>query len=511
MAEDVAKPGAPDINEIASSRDGRDITRPFFGPLQQPQDTVLGSLGQRWEAYREIRRDGQVHATFQQRRLAIVGRPLIVEPGRDDAISKAAAEHLQANLDDIAFDRATKGMSWGFFYGFSVGECMWGYRDGKIWLEQVKVRTPWRFRFGDAGDLRLLTRTNTYNGEPMPERKFWVMTSGADNDDEPYGLGLAHQLYWPAYFKKQGLAFWLRALEKFGGPSVHGTYPPGTPPEDQAKLLAAATALRMDGAVITPDGMGLNLLEAVRGTVDQSSFLRQMNAEISKIVIGQTMTTDDGASLAQGKVHQDVKEEVTDADVEELCESFQQGPARWLTEWNFPGAAIPVLMRPSPEDQERAADLRNKNADTVKTMGDAGFEPDEETLKEQYPGWRAKPEPKVETPPQGAVVPPAGGGQVVPLRAAFAEASAERDAIDAYVDQLDWEPLIAPIAQAAGDLVRGAASLEDAADRMVELFTSPAGAAFAEHLARALFEAGLAGQAGEAISEREARAQAAAS
>jgi phage gp29-like protein len=500
MEEAAAAKVRPVTQEIATSGDGRDITKPFQGPLALSEDSVLKSLGQRWEVYREIRRDGQVHATFQQRRLAIVGRPLIVEPGRDDRNSRKAAEHLQANLDAIAFDRATKGMSWGFFYGFSVGECMWTVRDDKVWLDQVKVRTPWRFRFTPAGELRLLTLKNTWSGEELPARKFWVMASGADNDDESYGLGLGHQLHWPVYFKKQGLAFWLRALEKFGGPSVVGKYPPGTPPEEQTKLLAAAQALRVDGAVIIPDGMMLDLLEATRGTVDQSTFLRQMNAEISKIVIGQTMTTDDGSSLAQGKVHQDVKEEVTDADVEELCESFEQGPARWLTEWNFPGAATPKLRRPSPEDDERVSKLAKERAETVKIMGEAGFEPEPDRVGEMYPGWRRKPEPAATPqalPPEPEPTAAAAGNP----EPAFAARDPDIDPVDAFVDELDWEPLVAPIVAEVEALVAAAPDLVTAAARLAEIFTSGADSAFAEHLGRALFEARLAAEAG--VTPRE--------
>ena len=40
--------------------------------------------------------------------------------------------------------------------------------------------------------------------------------------------------------------------------------------------------------------------EQARGTVDQATFYKFCNGDISKTVLGQTMTTDDGASLAQG-------------------------------------------------------------------------------------------------------------------------------------------------------------------------------------------------------------------
>ncbi|MFN3513448.1 MAG: DUF935 domain-containing protein [Phenylobacterium sp.] len=513
MAETEAVPAKPEMQEIATSADGRDITKPYFGPLLEPEDTVLRGLGGRWEAYREIRRDGQVHSTFQQRRLAIVARPLIVEPGADDAASKAAAQQLQENLDAIAFNRATKGMSWGLFYGFSVGECMWEVRDNKVWLKTVKVRTPWRFRFTPDGQLRLLTRKDAFRGEQLPDRKFWVMSSGADNDDDPYGLGLAFHLYWPVYFKKMGLSFWLRALEKFGAPTTVGTYPAGTSAADQAKLLAAAMAIRLDGAVIKPEGTVLEMLEAKRGTVDQATFYRFCNSDISKVVLGQTMTTDDGASLSQSEVHMDVREELTDADVEELCESFEQGPARWLTEWNYPGAATPKLRRPSPEDAERASKLTKEKAETYKTMREAGFEPEDARLAEDFPGWRRRAPPQLVAAPapeaRPAFAEAAIGGMKEQLRAMFAEA-APPDAIEAFVDELDWEPLIEPVVAAAEEIVRTSPTLEAAGERLVGLYGSPVFAEFTERLAEAVFQARMAGEAGLGLSDREDRAQAAA-
>lgn len=512
MADPAATPASPETNEIATSSDGRDITLPFFGPLANPQDTVLRGLGGRWESYREIRRDPQVHSTFQQRRLAIVSRPLVVEPGRDDAASKAAAQQLQENLNDIAFDRATKTMSWGFFYGYAVGECMWSRRDGKVWLDKIKTRTPWRFRFANEGGLRLLTRQSPFHGEQMPDRKFWVMSSGADNDDDPYGLGLAHQLYWPVYFKKMGLSFWLRALEKFGAPTAVGSYPAGTSVDDQKKLLAAAMAIRIDGAVIKPDGTTLELLEAIRGTVDQATFYKFCNGDISKVVLGQTMTTDDGASLSQSQVHMGVRDELTDADVEELCESFQQGPARWLTEWNYPGAAIPILRRPSPEDAERVSKLTKERAETVKTMGEAGYEPEEPKLKELFPGWRKKAAPAPVTP----IVPPpafaeagsAAGRLRERLAVMFADVAASGNAVDAYVETLDWEPLMSPIADAVEEVVRGSADLAEAADRLVEVFTSAAPAAFTDRLAEVLFQGRAAGRQGVGLKDGQQADQA---
>lgn len=502
VASSDAPPAKPSFTEVAVSVGGVDITIPFMGALREVQDTVLNRLGNNYRVYRELRRDDQVHACFQQRRLALTSRPLLIEPGGDDAASIAAADFLRDNLAQIPFDRACDKMLWGAFYGHSVAECMWENRDGKVWLAKPKVRLPWRFRYAMDGSLRLLTLSNMHEGQPVPDRKFWTSSWGADNDDDPYGLGLAHQLYWPVFFKKQGLSFWLRALEKYGAPSTIVKYPSGSDKAVQNSALQVARQLRLDGAAAVPEGMIVELLEAARGTVDQATFLRQMNAAIAKIILGQTMTTDDGASLSQSQVHMEVREELTDADAELLCESFQTGPAAWLTSWNFPGAKIPFVRRPSAEDEAAKADLERKQAEASRAKAeafkahiDAGLEPESDEVVEAMvgPGWKFRKKP--------AAAPPAS-----PIAPAFSEASPPRDAIDDYVDALDWEEVVRPLRDQVVAFVEGQPDLQAAADQLGALLANPGGAQLVERLGRVLFEARAGGRAGGAISAQMAQA-----
>lgn len=501
-------PRKPEAGEVAASRDGLDITVAFIGALMHVQDSVLRRLGSNYEVYRELRRDGQVHATFQQRRLALRSRRLVVTPGGEDDASIAAADQLRRNLGAIGFDRACGMMMWGAFYGFSVAECLWELKDGKVWLKRLPVRTPWRFRWTQSGELRLLTRASMIDGEPVPPAKFWTTSWGADNDDDPYGLGLAHQLYWPVYFKKHGLAFWLRALEKFGAPTALGKYPPGSDKRVKEELLAAAARMRLDGAVVIPEGTTLELVEATRGTVDQHQFNRAMNGEISKIVLGQTMTTDEGASLSQSEVHLEVREELTDADAEELCESFQTGPAAWLTQWNFPGAATPVITRPAAEDEEGAAALISVKAAAVSAMRAAGYEPEEETAAALFgPGWRPAGPPAGQTAAPDAAIPPF---PAFARASAFAKASADGsagrpafaghahgpDAAGRFVAGLDWEPLMEEPLAFIERFLGECESLEEARDRLPGLLASMPVDRLQGRLAAAAFEARINGAEG---------------
>jgi phage gp29-like protein len=253
-------------------------------------------------------------------------------------------------------------------------------RDGsQIVLDAVKVKKQKRFAFDKESRLRLLTIENPL-GMELPERKFWWFSTGADNHDDPYGLGLAHYLYWLVLFKRGGMRFWLNFLERFAQPVPHGTYPPETPDEEQKKLLKALQALVRDGGVITPEGMKIDFLEAKRsGTADYSTLLDKMNAAISKVVLSQTMTTDDGSSYSQAKVHQGVKLEVIKADADLICNSFNRSIARWLTEWNFPGAEPPRVWR----RVEVEANLKEL-AERDKIIFEMGYRPNLDYIQETY-------------------------------------------------------------------------------------------------------------------------------
>jgi Mu-like prophage protein gp29 len=253
-----------------------------------------------------------------------------------------------------------------------------------VTVEAVKVRKRNRFRFDLDGNIRLLTRENALEGEIMPERKFWQFATGGADHENPYGIGLAHWLYWPTFFKNKGVKFWTIFLDKFAMPTALGQHNFGN---DQAKigvLIEALEAIHTDSGVAIPDGVEITLLEAKRsGTTDYSVFSEYMDQAISKVVVGQTMTTDDGSSRSQAEVHEDVRQDLVKADSDLICESWNRGPGLWLTDWNFPGATAPKVTR----DVDLAEDL-NERSTRDKTIVDMGFKPTLEYITDTYgEGW----------------------------------------------------------------------------------------------------------------------------
>ena len=365
-------------NIIASTADGRDITRPFVHGLQQPRDPrLLRSVD--WGVYDVILEDDQVFSTLQQRRNAVVSRNWDVVPGDDDdPRSVAAAEDLKDNLLRIGWDRITDKMLYAVFYGYSVGELLWGVPEFDF--ANIHIRHARRFRYDDEGRLRLLTRANIV-GEIMPERKFWVVTSGASDDDEPYGRGLAEWLYWPTLFKRNGMRFWNNFLDKFGSPTALGKYRPGTAASEIDNLLAAMQAIATDAGIAIPEGMAIELLQVAKsGVADYEMLCRYMDEAIAKIVLSQTMTTQDGSSNSQAQVHAGVKLEVVKSDADLLSDSFNAGPARWFTDWRYgTDVASPRVMR----DVEEEIDTRNQ-AETDKIHLENGWERTDESFRDTY-------------------------------------------------------------------------------------------------------------------------------
>lgn len=404
----------PVFDEVATTENGRDITLGYVdGLVLLPStDPIQKARGFDLRVYAETRRDDQVQTALQQRKLALSGKEWNVLPGGSGRQDKAAADFITEQLGNIAFDRASEKMlGTGLFYGSAVAEALWA-RDGRfIALSDIKVKNVRRFGFAPSGELRLLTSAQPM-GEAVPDRKFWQFSTGADDDDDPYGLGLAHWLYWPTFFKRNGIKFWLIFLEKFGMPTGVGKYPAGALQAEKDKLLAALAAIQSDSGVIIPDGMSIELLEAARsGSADYTALYDRMNAAISKVILGHTGATDSTSGKLGGEdLASEVRADLIAADADLICSSFNRSIVKWLCEWNFPGAALPKVWR----EVEEPEDLKAR-VDRDKVLFDMGYKPTLKYVTETYDGEFEAVEPPPPPPNAAAAVKPDA------KQAAFAE------------------------------------------------------------------------------------------
>lgn len=327
----------PIADEIAVITKDVDITQGYF--LDNPDSTILTeSKGKGLKLYDEVDRDAHSGSVLQTRYLAVAGEKWEISPGADDDRSREIAAFVTKALKNCNLLQAAQELLQGILYGYYVGEIMWAEQGKAIIPARILAKHPRRFGFTKERELRMLTRDQPRDGEAVPERKFIVFSSGAS--DNPYGKALGQRLWWPVWFKKQGIRFWLIFLEKFGMPTGVGKYPAGAKDADKKTLKDAVEAIHSETGIIIPDTMMVELIEASRGgTVTYESLCDYMDRQISKAVLGQTLTTEvsGSGSYAASQTHDEVRQDIKEADAGMLAECFNETLIKWLVDYNFAG------------------------------------------------------------------------------------------------------------------------------------------------------------------------------
>lgn len=374
----------------------RDITAPLTGFILSSRDEILARRGgpDGLRIYQDLARDGHAGSVLRKRRQAVVAREWTVDAASEAPADERAAMLLRAALKRGNFDRACQALLSAVLTGYAVAEVLWevadlmledGSRGRFVVPAEIRPRNARRFRLNREGQLRLLTWEAPVEGIPVPERKFILLRFWAEENEDPYGRGLGHDLYWPVFFKRNAVALWNALIERFGLPFVYAEYPQGTPQAERDKLSAAIADLARGGGLTVPQGSLIKFLEAgVGGSATgrmHDALASAMDAEISKIVLGETLSTEIGekGSFAAAETHDGVRQELADADADLLSGELNTSLLAWITELNMPGAAPPTVWRQAPEQPDLKALV-----EIDKTLFEIGYEPTEERVKERY-------------------------------------------------------------------------------------------------------------------------------
>ena len=82
----------------------------------------------------------------------------------------------------------------------------------------------------------------------------------------------------------------------------------------------------------------------------------------------RSLTSEAVGGQYKAEVQNEVRRDLIKADADLLCESFNRGPVRWLTDWNVPGAAYPRVFQ-----QTEPADDLNGRAERERKIFDLGI------------------------------------------------------------------------------------------------------------------------------------------
>lgn len=251
-----------------------------------------------YDLYSEIIMDAHLTAVMNKRKSAIL------------------TSSVEFHRDGKPDDRVNEMLRSPWFYNFlgdALDSLFWGcslaqfYRDNN-WpnydLIPRKHVDPVR---------RLILRHQTdINGTNWDEYTDLLFIGKAEN------LGLLAQAAPYVIYKRNTMADWAQFSEVFGMPIREYTY--DTSDEDlRQQLINDAMEQGSNAVYIHPKDSGLNLIESGNKTGSSQLYdglTERCNAEISKLFLGNTLTTEAGnkGTQALGTVHKKVEDEIAECD-----------------------------------------------------------------------------------------------------------------------------------------------------------------------------------------------------
>lgn len=260
-----------------------------------------------YDIYADCLIDAHLMGCIAQRKAATLGKDFILTTA-DGVEDKEATELLHREWFDDFCGLALDSRFWGHSLIQMGSPVMYddGLRFSSVELVPRKHVCPEHGVFLiDQGDE--WTKGISYREGAYAE---WCVEVGKSDD-----LGLLLSCAPQCISKKNMLAFWDMFGEIFGAPMRIAK----TNTQDARERANIEHALDAMGAAfwaVMPDGTDIDVKESSRGDAYNVYDKRvdRCNSEISKAILTQTMTIDDGSSLSQSQTHKEVFDAVAEAD-----------------------------------------------------------------------------------------------------------------------------------------------------------------------------------------------------
>ena len=281
--------------------------------LATPGEGVPGGYG----TFRKMQADPQVRACLSTKKFAVLSRGWEVHAASESLVDKEVADFVRTqfgemrgslldNLYDV-LDALALGVSLLEINYRLIGA---GPYAGRVGLVSLKSKDPEDFVIETDGFLNITGLRGSAGAAYDPDK--FIIYSYMPAYENPMGTSDLRAAYRPWFMKVQLLQWWAKYLEKFGMPTVMGSYDAGKGygTDQQRELLSIVAQVHNESAVVLPSDMSLGLLETQRAQgADFNELVGYLDRAIAKSILGQTLTSDStggGSTYALGQVHMDV-------------------------------------------------------------------------------------------------------------------------------------------------------------------------------------------------------------
>lgn len=343
------------VGEIATRAASWDFLS-LVGLLPDP-DPVLRKRGDDASVLEDLTGDDQVTSAMQTRKITTLTHEWRWEPGKgpDEEPSDQAVQlrdRLMNDLGDMDVYNINAQILDAPYYGIVPLELMWQPDSGALRLSDVRALPQRWFGFNETNEPRFRTKYNAWDGIALPPGKF-VFARHFPTYDNPYGLRLLSRCFWPVTFKRGGIKFWVQFAEKFGMPFLVGKAREGADEDEMNTIVSRLAQMVQDAVAAVPNGTDVEIVAGGNtGSYAVHERLKEaMDAAISKVLLGQTLTMQQGDRGARslGEVHERILTSYAEAD-RMLVQQTWNRIARVYAEVNAEGVLPPIFRWYEEED-----------------------------------------------------------------------------------------------------------------------------------------------------------------
>ena len=300
----------PPIYDEIATRSNLDYH--VLGILPDP-DEVLRKNGTDIRVYQELFIDAHLSSVWEQRVSGVTSYDYDFIPYESNPKLTDFLKDMTADWD---WDSLIYEILLARYYGFTVFEKLW-VRDGKyLALSKFDSKPREWFAFNNDNKLVIRLKNNLLGREIEPYE--FSLIQNRPTYKNPYGQRIASKVFWNVAFKRGGIKFWVKFVEKYGMPFIEAQTDI-TDSSKKSELLNKLVAMAQDFVAVVPKGTDLKIHPQASNSNSGDNYLKLAefcDKQISKAVLTQTLTTEQGyvGSQALGNVHLSQFDKITLSD-----------------------------------------------------------------------------------------------------------------------------------------------------------------------------------------------------
>lgn len=343
-----------------------------------------GDISTQMELFEEMEeKDPHLFSQLQTRKNAVTGLDFEIIATSEKEADKKVAEFVKEQIANIKnFDSGLMDMLDALGKGISFVEILWECKSNNLLtVSELKYIHQKNFFWDDMDILKIKTKENT-RGEEVFKDKFIIHKYKAKSGHDSRA-GLLRIVAWVYLFKNYALKDWVTFVEKYAMPILIGKYEQSANEEDKFILTEVLKSLGTDGAGAINKETEIEIIENNKTSSAEvyEKLVRYCDEQMSKAILGQTLTSDSGGSYAQSKTHNEVRHDLTSADCKALASTLKEYLITPLVRYNFSeDTPIPELVF----DFDEAEDLLQVAEMYSKIINELGLEIPTEHLYKKF-------------------------------------------------------------------------------------------------------------------------------